>query len=70
MAVSDGSGGPQVTGYAVEPLANGIVDSVLNGPNVLDQSRLVTAIESVLSKLGVRDRVQAVIVAYESGFAP
>jgi type IV pilus assembly protein PilM len=62
VAVSDGSGGPQVTGYAVEPLANGIVDSVLNGPNVLDQSRLVTAIESVLSKLGTRTRRMALVL--------
>jgi DNA-binding NarL/FixJ family response regulator len=29
-----------------------------------------THVSSVLSKLGVRDRVQAVIAAYESGFAP
>jgi DNA-binding NarL/FixJ family response regulator len=29
-----------------------------------------THVSSVLSKLGVRDRVQAVITAYESGFAP
>ena len=62
VAVSDGSGGPQVTGYAVEPLASGIVDTVLNGPNVLDQGRLVTAIESVLSKLGTRTRRMALVL--------
>jgi type IV pilus assembly protein PilM len=62
MAVSDSGGSPQVTGYAVEPLAAGIVDPVLNGPNVLDQGRLAAAIESVLGKLGSRSRRMALVV--------
>ena len=61
-AVAVSQSGAQVTGYAVEPLLPGIVDSVLNGPNVLDQGRLVTAIQSVLSKLGSRARRMALVL--------
>lgn len=61
-AVAVSQSGAQVTGYAVEPLSPGIVDSVLNGPNVLDQARLVTAIQSVLSKLGSRARRMALVL--------
>ena len=61
-AVAVSQSGAQVTGYAVEPLSPGIVDSVLNGPNVLDQARLLTAIQSVLSKLGSRARRMALVL--------
>ncbi len=61
-AVAVSQSGAQVTGYAVEPLSPGIVDTVLNGPNVLDQARLVTAIQSVLSKLGSRARRMALVL--------
>jgi DNA-binding NarL/FixJ family response regulator len=37
---------------------------------VLGVETIKTHVRSVLAKLGVRDRVQAVIVAYESGFIP
>jgi type IV pilus assembly protein PilM len=62
VAVSHPGGSPQVTGYAVEPLGAGIVDPVLNAPNVLDQPRLVAAIASVLSKLGSRARRMALVL--------
>jgi type IV pilus assembly protein PilM len=61
-AVAVSQSGAQVTGYAVEPLSPGVVDCVLNGPNVLDQARLVTAIQSVLSKLGSRARRMALVL--------
>jgi len=35
---------------------------------VLGLETVKTHVRSVLAKLGVRDRVQAVITAYESGF--
>jgi type IV pilus assembly protein PilM len=62
VAISESGGSPQVTGYAVEPLATGIIDPVLNGPNVLDQGRLASAIQSVLDKLGSRSRRMALIL--------
>ena len=62
VAVSESGGSAQITGYAVEPLSPGIIDSVLNGPNVLDQGRLVTVIQSVLSKLGSRTRRMALVL--------
>jgi type IV pilus assembly protein PilM len=62
VAVGEGGGGAHITGYAVEPLPPGIVDAVLNGPNVLDQGRLVGVIESVLSKLGSRTRRMALVL--------
>ena len=62
-AVAVSQSGAQVTGYAVEPRSPGIVDSVLIGPNVLDQARLVPAIQSVLSQLGSRARRMALVRA-------
>jgi hypothetical protein len=36
-------------------------------PNVIEESTVKTHLKRILAKLQVRDRVQAVIFAYESG---
>jgi DNA-binding NarL/FixJ family response regulator len=51
-------------------MARGFNNTEIAGQLGVGEATAKTHVSRVLSKLGVRDRVQAVIYAYETGFAP
>jgi DNA-binding NarL/FixJ family response regulator len=51
-------------------VARGLSNAEIASELVLGVETIKTHVRNVLAKLGVRDRVQAVIAAYESGFIP
>ncbi|MPZ95070.1 MAG: response regulator [Propionibacteriales bacterium] len=51
-------------------VARGMSNAEIAGELFLGVETVKTHVRNVLAKLGVRDRVQAVIAAYESGFIP
>src|SRR5690349_1655398 len=62
-AVIGDQGGTRVlTSYAGEPLAPGVVEATLNGPNVHDRAALSAAIRIVLDRLSPRPKRIALVL--------
>jgi DNA-binding NarL/FixJ family response regulator len=51
-------------------MAKGLSNAEIAGELILGVQTIKTHVANLLSKLGARDRTQAVILAYESGFVP
>ena len=60
--IADQGGTRVLTSYAGEPLAPGVVDATLNGPNVHDPAALTAAVRIVLDRLSSRPRRIALVL--------
>ena len=50
-------------------MARGLTNSEIAETLVVGQTTVKTHVAHILTKLGLKDRAQAVVAAYESGFA-
>src|SRR5262245_64922844 len=62
IVLSDSGRESSISGYAIEPLAPGVVTPNLNGANVQDQAKLVSAITDALQKVASRTRRVALVL--------
>jgi Tfp pilus assembly PilM family ATPase len=60
--IADQGGARVLTSYAGEPLAPGVLDATLNGPNVHDSAALTAAIRAVLDRLSSRPKRIALVL--------
>ena len=58
----DGAREPSISGYAVEPLAAGVVTPALNAPNVNDATALAATLKGALQKVAGRARRVALVL--------
>ncbi|CAM5232803.1 hypothetical protein SAVIM40S_06465 [Streptomyces avidinii] len=49
-------------------MARGLTDVEIAGELIIDRETVTSCVSAVRGKQGARDRTQAVITAYESGF--
>ncbi len=62
LALSESGSEAAIAGYAIEPLAAGVVTAALNAPNVHDQAALVATIQTALGKVAARARRVALVI--------
>lgn len=62
LALSDSGRETTIAGYAIEPLAPGVMTAALNAPNVADEGALSAAIRSALDKVAARVRRVALVL--------
>jgi type IV pilus assembly protein PilM len=62
LALAESGRDAVISGYAIEPLAAGVVTATLNAPNVHDQGALVATITTALQKVAARARRVALVV--------
>ncbi len=58
-----------VVGETLKMLSRGLTNAEIAEAMFVSEHTVKTHVSNVLSKLGLRDRIQAVIAAYETGLA-
>jgi hypothetical protein len=62
LALGESGGERVIAGYAIEPLAPGVVTAALNAPNVHDQAALTSTLKTALEKVAPRGRKAALVL--------